>query len=128
MNKIEFMRLWDAYSGLLTPTQQEITNLYFNLDLTLSEIAAEKGISRQAVSDCMNGCKKQLAEYEEKLHMVKLTTELSLEVSFMITKAGVWAEKFAEAHPEFAEEVGQLKDILEKDYSAEVQSALNKNN
>lgn len=76
MNKIEFMRLWDAYSKLLTSTQQEITNLYFNLDLTLSEIAEEKGISRQAVSDCLNACKKQLEEYEEKLHVVELTKEL----------------------------------------------------
>ena len=76
MNKLEFMRLWDAYSVLLTPTQQEITNLYFNLDLTLSEIAAEKGISRQAVSDCMSGCKKQLEEYEQKLHVVELTNQL----------------------------------------------------
>ncbi|MCH5146446.1 MAG: DNA-binding protein [Clostridiales bacterium] len=76
MNKLEFMRLWDAYSALLTPTQQEITNLYFNLDLTLSEIAAEKGITRQAVSDCMSGCKKQLEEYESKLHVVELTNEL----------------------------------------------------
>lgn len=76
MNKLQFMRLWDFYSGLLTPTQQEITNLYFNLDLTLSEIAAEKGISRQAVSDCLNGCKKQLEEYESKLHVAELTKEL----------------------------------------------------
>ncbi len=51
MNKTVFMRLWDIYNGLLTLTQQEITNLYFNLDLTVSEIAEEKGISRQAVSE-----------------------------------------------------------------------------
>lgn len=127
MNKVEFMRLWDAYSKLLTPTQQEITNLYFNLDLTLSEIAEEKGISRQAVSDCLNACKKQLEEYEEKLHLVRITTEISLEVSFMITKAGVWAEKFQKTHPEFADEIQKLKDILEKDYSAEVKSALQNN-
>ena len=76
MNKVEFMQLWDTYNGLLTPTQQEITNLYFNLDLTVSEIAAEKGVSRQAVSDCLTGCKKQLEEYEQKLHVLELTAEL----------------------------------------------------
>ena len=76
MDNIEFMRLWDAYSGLLTPTQQEITNLYFNLDLTISEIAQEKGISRQAVSDCLNGCKKQLEELENKLRVVELNDEI----------------------------------------------------
>ncbi len=123
MDKIEFMRLWDVYSGLLTPTQQEITGLYFNLDLTLSEIAEQKGISRQAVSDCLNGCKRQLGEYEEKLHVLKLNDEYSLQVSFMMTDAGRWAEKFAAAHPEYRKELKELTDILNKDYSAEVSAA-----
>ena len=126
MNKVEFMRLWDAYSKLLTPTQQEITNLYFNLDLTLSEIAEEKGISRQAVSDCLNACKKQLEEYENKLHVVMCNIEYSLEISFMMTKAGKWADNFAKEHPELADEIGQLKDILEKDYSEMVREELDK--
>lgn len=124
MNKIEFMRLWDAYSKLLTPTQQEITNLYFNLDLTLSEIAEQKGISRQAVSDCMNGCKKQLAEYEEKLHTVRFNIEYSLQTSFMMTEACKWADKFAKAHPEYAEEVEELYNIIKNDYSEEVRQEL----
>ena len=126
MNKIEFMRLWDAYSNLLTPTQQEITNLYFNLDLTLSEIAEQKGISRQAVSDCLNGCKKQLAEYEEKLHTVRANTEFCLEVSFMMTKACKWLDKFVSAHPELEGEVEELKQIIKKDYSEEVKQELEK--
>lgn len=127
MNKIEFMGLWDCYFGLLTQTQQEITNLYFNLDLTVSEIAEEKGVTRQAVSECLNGCKKQLLEYEQKLHVYKNSREYSLEVSFMLTDADRWAQKFAAAHPEYAAEVQELKDILIKDYSAEV-SALNDKN
>ena len=125
MNKLRFMQLWDCYAGLLTPTQQEITNLYFNLDLTMSEIAEEKGISRQAVSDCLNACKKQLEEYEEKLHIQRLNTEYSLHTSFMMTDAVRWTEKFAMAHPEFAVEVEELKNIIVKDYSEEVKTAMN---
>lgn len=68
MDKFSFIGLWDVYSGLLTETQQEITDMYFNLDLTVSEIAKEKGVSRQAVSECLKGCKAQLEEYEGKLH------------------------------------------------------------
>ena len=70
MDKIQFMRLWDLYGKLLTPNQQEITDMYFNLDLTVSEIAKVKGVSRQAVSECLKGCKIQLEEYEEKLHFL----------------------------------------------------------
>ena len=58
MDKIMFMRLWDLYGGLLTENQREITGLYFNLDLTVSEIAEQKGISRQGVSECLNLCKR----------------------------------------------------------------------
>ena len=80
MEKIPFIRLWDIYKGLLTPTQQEITDMYFNLDLTVSEIAKVKGVSRQAVSECLKGCKIQLEEYEEKLHFLKRMRKLTEEV------------------------------------------------
>ena len=99
------MRLWDLYNGLLTPTQQEITNLYFNLDLTVSEIAEEKGISRQAVSECLKTCKTQLEEYESKLKFAETNTQSGLE-------AVKWAEEFKSAHPEFAEDIERLVRIL----------------
>ena len=80
MDKLSFIGLWDVYSGLLTETQQEITDMYFNLDLTVSEIAKVKGVSRQAVSECLKGCKIQLEEYEEKLHFLKRMRKLTEEV------------------------------------------------
>lgn len=126
MDKLSFISLWDVYSGLLTAVQQEITDLYFNKDLTVSEIAEQKGISRQAVSDCLKGCKKQLEEYEEKLHIVQRLHEVSLEYSFMKTDASAWAESFKKAHPELSAEISPLEKILSKDYSDEVSATLSK--
>ena len=80
MDKFSFIGLWDVYSGLLTQTQQEVTDLYFNLDLTVSEIAKEKGINRQAVSECLKGCKVQLEEYEGKLHFYEKTQKYKQEI------------------------------------------------
>ena len=57
---LHFLRLWDLYSPLLTEKQREITELYFNYDLSLGEIAEQKGVSRQSVSDCLNKSRKQL--------------------------------------------------------------------
>lgn len=123
MDKIPFIRLWDVYRGLLTPTQQEITDLYFNFDLTLSEIAEQKGITRQGVSECLKTCRKQLEEYESKLHFSERLTKISLETSFLLTDIGKWAEKFRALYPE---EIDELEEILESDYAEEVEKELKK--
>jgi hypothetical protein len=123
MEKITFMRLWDLYNGLLTPTQQEITDLYFNKDLTLSEIAEEKGITRQGVSECLKACKKQLAEYEEKLGHERLLTSADLHTSFLMTDVQIWADKFLSAHPEYEQDINVLKAIADKDYSEDIERA-----
>ncbi len=90
---LHFLRLWDLYSPLLTQTQKEITDLYFNFDLSLGEIAEQKGVSRQSVSDCLHKCRKQLEKYEERLHFAKTLEELSLEYSAYMTTVGKWVKK-----------------------------------
>ena len=114
MDKFSFIALWDNYRGLLTPLQQEITDMYFNLDLTVSEIAVEKGITRQAVSECMKNSKKQLEEYENRLGFCKKFNELSTEASFKITEAARWAEDFKKSNPDLSSEAEKLIDILSK--------------
>ena len=73
---LRFMRLWDLYSPLLTATQKEITDLYFNFDLSLAEIAEQKGVSRQSVSDCLRKCRKQLEDYEMRLGFQKTIEDM----------------------------------------------------
>ena len=126
MDKLRFMRLWDLYGGLLTATQREITDMYFNLDLTISEIAEQKGISRQGVSDCLNICKKELAGYEEKLGHDKLLSEGDVYTSIILTDVNQWADKFLLLHPEYAEDISVLRGILEKDYGEEIADDLKK--
>ena len=124
VEKIRFMRLWDLYGGLLTPTQREIADMYFNLDLTVSEIAEQKGISRQGVSDCLNQCKKELSSVEEKIGLEKLLTEGDLDTSFRLTDIARWGERFAAAHPEFAGEIAELNQIIDRDYGEEIKAAM----
>lgn len=123
MEDLHFLRLWDIYNGLLTKTQQEITNLYFNCDLSLAEIAEEKGCSRQSVSDCLAVCRRQLEEFEEKLHFSRTLTEASLSTSFLLTDIGKWAESagLSETQKKAVEE------ILDRDYSKEVDQAIKEN-
>ena len=77
---LRFMRLWDLYSPLLTATQKEITDLYFNFDLSLAEIAEQKGVSRQSVSDCLRKCRKQLEDYEIRLGFQKTIDDMQARI------------------------------------------------
>lgn len=126
MDKIQFMRLWDLYGGLLTPTQREITDMYFNLDLTVSEIAEQKGVSRQGISDCLAVCKKELAGFEEKLGHDKMLAAGDDYTSCILTDVGRWAERFLQLHPEYAADIEDLRAILEKDYGEQVAEDLKK--
>ena len=118
MADVKFLWLWDIYSALLTPTQREITDMFFNLDLTVSEIAEAKGISRQGVSECLASSKRQLEEYENKLGFSRLLREGDLRLSLILTKAGRWAEGFAAAHPEYEGDIALLEGILNGDYAS----------
>ena len=105
---LQFLRLWDLYSPLLTATQREITDLYFNFDLSLGEIAEQKGVSRQSVSDCLQKCRKQLEKYEEKLQFSKALDDLSAEYSAYMTQV----ERFIENEKENFPALGLLKEKL----------------
>lgn len=122
MADLKFLRLWDVYSPLLTPTQREITDMYFNLDLTVSEIAEQKGISRQGVSECLASAKKQLEEYENKLKFSHILRVGDISHSLLLTGVNKWAENFSRAHPELSAEAEELKKLLLSDYSAEAES------
>ena len=111
---LRFLQLWDLYSPLLTVTQREITDLYFNYDLSLAEIAEQKGVSRQSVSDCLQKCRKQLENYEEKLGFSKTLNDLSLEYSLYMTAVGRWAERIRESKPELSGELTALTEKLEQ--------------
>ena len=70
---IEISILLDLYGNLLTEKQFEFIDDYYNNDLSLSEIAENNGITRQAVRDIIKKCEKKLFEYEGKLLFMKKT-------------------------------------------------------
>ncbi|MGN0550997.1 MAG: YlxM family DNA-binding protein [Acutalibacteraceae bacterium] len=63
--------LLDFYGELLSPKQREITENYYNNDFSLSEIAANTGITRQGVRDSVKRTEAALIEMEEKLGLYK---------------------------------------------------------
>lgn len=68
---VEQALLFDFYGELLTENQKQVYEEFVLNDYSLSEIAEERGISRQGVHDLVRRCSKQLNSYEERLHLVE---------------------------------------------------------
>ena len=67
---LEMSLLFDFYGETLTEKQRELFDLYYNEDLSLSEIAEHAGITRQGVRDSIKRAEHALREMEEKLGLV----------------------------------------------------------
>lgn len=63
--------LCQIYGKILTEKQYEFINDYYNNDLSLSEIAENSNITRQAVRDVIKKGENKLFELEEKLSVMK---------------------------------------------------------
>ncbi len=64
---LEMSLLFDFYGDLLTEKQRELFDLYYNEDLSLSEIAENVGITRQAVRDSVKRAERTLKDMESRL-------------------------------------------------------------
>lgn len=62
--------LYDFYGPLLTDRQRVLFELYYEQDLSLGEIAAQSGITRQGVHDSLKRAADALEGYEAKLGVV----------------------------------------------------------
>lgn len=115
MKDLKYLQLWDAYNPLLTVHQREVCELYYLCDLSLTEIAEQKGISKQSVSDTLAKSRALLDEYEEKLHCVRLNRESSLAVSQMLTRTLRALEELKAKHPELSAEIEQIISLMQTD-------------
>ncbi len=66
---------YDCYSKFLTEKQASFFEMYYNEDLSLAEIAAVEGISRQGVRDALERARKKLYDMESKLGLAAQAME-----------------------------------------------------
>lgn len=109
---LKYLQLWDCYGALLTENQREICKMYYMLDLSLSEIAEEKGVSRQNVSEVLKKSRELLDGYEAKLRHNEQNQAYSLEVSFMMTEVISALDKFKQMYPDHTREIDEIIDMV----------------
>lgn len=68
---IYYGTLLELYGELLTDKQYSAIDKYYNMDLSLSEIAQEDKITRQAVRDNIKKAEEKLEFFESKLKLYK---------------------------------------------------------
>ena len=92
---LEITVLMDFYGDMLTAKQREFLDLYYNEDLSLAEIAANVGITRQGVRDAIKRAECQLFEMEERLKLVSRFKEVPKGLEEITSPAGKKAVKRA---------------------------------
>ena len=80
---MEIAFLVDFYGDMLTEKQRDMIELYYDDDLSLSEIAENEGITRQGVRDSIKRAESQLLEMEDRLGLARRfrTVRESIEAS-----------------------------------------------
>ena len=98
--RVYYIELLRLYGELLSPTQKEILEDYLECDLSLSEIADNRNISRAAVDDAIKKGMKKLDGFEKVLKLIEKNEKISKNIAFL-------KEKFGNC-----EEIEQIEEVL----------------
>ena len=86
--RLYYIDLLHLYGELLSVTQKDILKDNLEFDLSLSEIASNREISRAAVEDALKKGMKKLDELETKLGLFQKNSTIRDNVTFLKEKFG----------------------------------------
>lgn len=107
--------LFDFYGELLTEHQKQVYEEVVLEDYSLSEVAEERGISRQGVHDLIKRCNKVLSEYEDKLHLVEkfIRIQKTVEQIDMLAATKVEADNLHGVKEEYGRVMERIKILTD---------------
>ena len=108
-NLVEKALLFDFYGELLTDNQKEVYGEHIQNDLSVTEIADLRGISRQGAHHMVRRCEKILSDYENRLHLV----DHFLRVKKMVGMIHQYAEEISvcEDKDSMQKRIAEIKSI-----------------
>lgn len=107
--------LLDFYGDILSERQKDMLDMYYNDDLSLSEIAENYNISRQGVRSVLKKGENILFTMEDKLHLAErfsAVQEKSSKIANELQKI-ILNISNEEASKEISSLIEQIKDLAE---------------
>ena len=83
---VKISMLCNIYGKLLTEKQLAVLEDYYDNDLSLSEIAENQNITRQAVRDLIKKGETKLFELEEKLEIMKRMFKQEEKIAIILSE------------------------------------------
>ena len=110
---VEISVLCQFYGKALTEKQYEVLTDYYNNDLSLSEIAENNNITRQAVRDIIKKGENKLYELEENISLMKKVLEEEKIVAKIRNELNE-IEKLTNSNEEIAKRINNIEKELKK--------------
>lgn len=108
---VKISMLCQIYGKLLTEKQLAILEDYYNQDLSLSEIAENQNITRQAVRDIIKKGESKLFELEEKMEVMKRMFKQEEKIAMILSELTKIQEKSSD------KQVAQILTHIKKELS-----------
>lgn len=108
---VEISVLCQLYGKVLTEKQYEVLTDYYNNDLSLSEIAENNNITRQAVRDIIKKGENRLYELEDGISLMKKVLQEE-KIKSKIENELDEIEKLTNSNNEVAKRINTIKKAL----------------
>ena len=110
---VEISVLCQLYGKALTEKQYEVLTDYYNNDLSLSEIAENNNITRQAVRDIIKKGENKLYELEDNISLMKKVLNEEKIISKIENELDE-ITKLTNSNNEVAKRINNIKKELKK--------------
>ena len=111
MKDLSILALSDVYGDALTVRQHEMLSDYYERDFSLSEIADNAGISRQAVHAAIRQAEDSLKGYESKFGVCAFVSELYRRLNDVRSEKGALSDSAVQ-------KIAALEDFIRSKYGS----------
>ena len=109
---LDMALLLDIYGDMLTEKQKDTLTLYYDEDLSLTEIAENTGITRQGVHKCIRSAEDYLMQLEDTLEYAAKSHGINEILKKMKSIIESSADKNSEENKKLLSCVDEIEEII----------------